>query len=164
MTSILGGTTSKFGGSMQAQGGVKITIPSFATAGGGQPRLALQSLQAAGQRQVSTFFDLSSDYVYFVTGMLTVQGNISNIVGPGVDVFPFLRQFSDACNVDKNNMQFTLGKGVCTATTATGSAASNASSTATLKGCLIQQIGLSVSVQDFVITQTAAMMALDIDV
>jgi hypothetical protein len=172
--SIYGGQEVKFGGAMNMDTGlgfVFLTRDSFASAGqstvsaddaitaaagnnansqNGIQGLIVQQLDIQADRPLSTFYDIASANVYFVAGRSSAKAGLNRIVGPKGLILKYYAKFGNPCDAAYNFMVFDLSKSACDEL---GNNVTGNTSTLVVSNCVLMQIAMSVSVQNFVITE-----------
>jgi hypothetical protein len=113
--------------------------------------LVIQQLDFRADRPLSTFYDISSACVYYVAGRSTVMMGLNRIVGPRGLIVDYYTEFGSPCLAPYNHMFFDISKAACGAN---GVAVPSQNSKLLVKNCVLTQIAMSVSVQNFVITET----------
>ena len=118
--------------------------------------LLLQQLSFTYRQQITRLYELGSTGVYYISGRAQGQLSVSEIVGPTAIALSFIRQFSDVCQAQNNNVDIgaTLG---C-------DKAGEVAFRYKIQGCVISTISASVQAQDVIINQQLQMefAALDI--
>jgi hypothetical protein len=171
MTSIYGGNAVTFGGAMNMETGLgfvflsktdfasRVPAPgvdaaamlkSLITSEPGIQGLIVQQLSLRADRPLSTFYDISSSCVYYVAGKSTVVMSLDRIVGPKGLILDWYSKFGDPCNAYWNYMTFDLSKSACDET---GTAVTSNGNILVAANCVLMQVAISVSVQNFVITE-----------
>lgn len=133
---------------------VKINIGSTS---GGLVGALVQQIQITYRRQVNRILELGSDNTYYVVGRSEGDAQMQNIVGPSDSVQKAIDSLADACEVTKNVIKISADTQFC-ATDAGGASGNKGSVALTLEGCILTQIGITISTQDFTIVQTAGIM------
>jgi hypothetical protein len=169
--SIYGGQEITFGGAMNMDTGLGFVFlgkndfvmnPSADAAIGmlagsnannttGIQGLIIQQLDLRADRPISTFYDISSASVYYVSGRSTVVMGLNRIVGPRGLILKYYQNFGNPCDAYWNYMVFDMSKSACDEQ---GNALTGNNNTLVASNCVLMQIALSVSVQNFVITET----------
>lgn len=111
--------------------------------------LLVQSLNLQYRQSITRLYELGSTGVYYVAGRAQGNLSISEIVGPTAISLNFIRQFSDVCQAQNNNIDVgaTLG-------------CDKASATAfryKVQGCVITSIAASVQAQNVLVNQQLGM-------
>ncbi len=157
-----------FGGAMHSQLGL-ITSDAGVDIG-----VLLQNLQLQYSQQVTRIYELGvsgkKTSTYYVAGRSQGQVQAAHIIGPGVALTAFYNKFSDVCQAGTNTLTIGLGPNVCGTPTGSllgstlasfGAAGGNVSYT--MKYCVLVGIGMSVSVQDYVVNENSTIMFTGLD-
>jgi hypothetical protein len=184
--SIYGGKEVKFGGALNMESGIGFVFlgrDQMAHASGNSAQdainiaglsstntganssgiqgLILQQLDIRADRPLSTFYDISSDCVYYIAGRSTVSMGLNRIVGPKGLIIEFYARFGNPCDAPYNYMVFDMRKGACDETGANvgnnpggGVDGKDPVGVLVASNCVLSQIAMSASVQNFVITET----------
>jgi hypothetical protein len=169
---IFGGQQTTFGGSLNMDNGVGFVFLTRSDFGGNKPPddktietqgklgvtkaskgikgLIVQQLDIQAARPLSTFYDISSTNVYYVAGKSTAQVGLNRIVGPKGLILDYYKQFGDPCNAPYNFMYVDLSKSACDEQ---GKTVAATKSSLCVRNCILSNITISVSVQNFVITE-----------
>lgn len=132
--------------------GVDVTISLGNAAGGGLQGALVQHVAISYRRQINRLFELGSDDTYYILGRSEGTAQMSNIVGPSSVVSEMLDALSDACKVSQNVLSVRANPTLC----ATDAAVSNVNFS--LEGCILSDISVTISVQDFTVAQQASIM------
>jgi hypothetical protein len=125
--------------------------------------LIVQQLDIRADRPITTFYDISSASVYYVAGRSSATMGLNRIVGPRGILLKWYRMFGSPCLSPYNFIVIDISKSACDEkgqkvdpTTGTTGSASGAASADNLvvSHCVLMQVSLSISVQNFVITET----------
>jgi hypothetical protein len=114
--------------------------------------LILQQIDLQANRPVTTFYDLQGGNVYYVAGKSTVTTGVQRIVGPNGVITAFYKTFGRVCNAKYNVLAMDMSKAACTSG---GVAATQVNNNMAVFNCLLMQLSISVSAQNFIITESA---------
>lgn len=122
-----------------------------------QSGMLVQNIQFSFSQAVSLLYELGvagvASNVYMVAGRAQGNASIARVLGP-VDIgLAFITQFGDPCNAVNNTVGFQASAGC----------SGNTSSVYTLSGCVINQIGVSVTAQDVIINEQISMQYVNLD-
>jgi hypothetical protein len=119
-------------------------------------------LDVRADRPLSPFYDISSNYVYYVAGKATATLGLNRIVGPRGLITRYYSKFGDPCNAMNNSMTINMSQdAICTEKGRGGE--NGKSDQLVVNGCVLMQIAFSVSVQNFVITETGQIQGTGLD-
>lgn len=141
--------TGKIGGVFN---GVDVKLSLGNAAGNGLKGALVQHIQITYRRQVNRLYELGSDDTYYILGRSEGTAQLSNIVGPSDAVNSIISALSDACQVSKNILKLDATPDICS-TDAKAPAVNF-----TMEGCILTDISVTISVQDFTIAQQANIM------
>lgn len=145
-----------YNGAIHAQKGI-INSPSFPSLG-----VLMQNMQLQYSQQITRLYELGkvglTTNAYYVAGRAQGQLQVAHVIGPKVALKEFYKKYSDVCKARDNNLILDLGPNTCQAQGTPGKMKYTA------KSCVITQIGMSVSVQDFLINANASLMFIGLDV
>lgn len=147
MVQVFGGTQTH-GGSFSADG---MTLQFGGSGGVG---LLTQQISFTYSQALSTLYEIGSAQVYYVGGRATGNLSVSRIIGPSNLTQAFVAEFSDVCNPGTLELSAASGCGSQRA----GQASYR------MQDCVLTQLGGSLSAQNFVITETAQLTFLNMDV
>lgn len=139
-TDVFGRSDGGVGGAYRA-GLAKMNL------GSGFDKLLVQNVQLNYQRQISNFYDLRSDLMYYNEGRCSGSGSISNIVGPKGSDAAVYNMLSDVCK--PASLTFDLTGGSC-------ANVKNAARTA--EGAVLASISASIAAQDMVMQEGMQIM------
>jgi hypothetical protein len=114
--------------------------------------LILQQLDIQTARPVTTFYDLQGGSVYYVAGKSTVTIGLNRVVGPNGLVASFYNTFGRVCNAKYNALGVNLSKPACEPT---GLAATTTANNVGVFNCLLSQLSMSITAQNFMITEAS---------
>jgi hypothetical protein len=132
--------------------GVDVTITLGSATGNGLQGALVQQIAVSYRRQINRLYELGSDDTYYILGRTEGTAQMSNIVGPSSVVSEMLDALSDACKVSQNVLNIKANPTIC----GTEAAVSNVNFS--LEGCILSDISVTVSVQDFTVAQQASIM------
>lgn len=109
----------------------------------------VQQLGLQYSQRVTKLFDLTSNAIYYVGGRTDGSINMGRVVGPAPVSALLYTKFGDICQAKSNNVKFTAAGNLC-------SGGDRISFTAMY--CLLNQLGLQISSEQMVITDSLGMM------
>lgn len=139
-------TEVNMGNSMTSQFGLITPV-------NGLTGILMQSLQLTYAQQVTRVYEIGSvgakTSIYYVSGRANGQLNVAHIIGPATTIKTFYSSYSDVCAAQGNNLTLTLGTNFC---------GGGAGLTYLAKYCVLVQVGMSISAQEFVINENSSLM------
>lgn len=148
-----------YGGSMTSQYGLL-------TPNGGLTGVLMQNLNLSYAQQVTRIYEIGKagaggagamTNMYYISGRAAGQINVAHIIGPAGAMTTFYNNFSDVCKAVSNSVQLKLASNFC-ANSGNQAGAAPASITYTAKYCVLTQLGLAVTAQEFIINESSSMM------
>lgn len=149
-------TTSEvnYGGAITSQKGI---IGGSAAALG----ILMQNMQLQYSQQVTRLYELgvagATTNAYYVAGRAQGQLTAAHVIGPNVALKAYYDKYSDVCKAKDNNIDLNLTPNLCQTTGTTGQLKY------TCKNCVLTQIGMSVSVQDYLINENSTLMFIGLE-
>lgn len=132
--------------------GVDVKLSLGNATGAGLKGALVQQIQISYRRQVNRLYELGSDDTYYILGRTEGTAQLSNIVGPSEAVNGIIDSLSDACNVSKNVLKLDATPDICAAD------GKPSGVNFSMEGCILTDISVTISVQDFTIAQQANIM------
>ena len=144
--------STEYGGGMKFNKGFILTL----SGGSGElTGLIVQNLDIGVQRPITTLYDLTSQFVYYVSGRCTTQLTLQKACGPRGIMSKFYEALGDVCNADKNNMTFKLPSDCETA--------SDGFNVLTSKNCILTQVSFSCNVQNYVVSDNCQIQGTELE-
>jgi hypothetical protein len=170
---IFNDTTVEYGGSIKAGSGRAITYAATGVSTGTLTGLIVQQWSLQEERPLTTVFDLTTRFMYYVAGQSRAQVSIEKIVGPQGVAGAFYTQFGNVCEGVKNTITFELtNNDLCSDNPGQSAWAATRTvnrgvTTVTEKGkkkvmadaCMLTQVSFAASVQNFMVTESCSMQA-----
>ncbi len=157
-------TTSEvsYGGAIHSQKGIIGAAGVAANIG-----VLMQNMQLQYSQQVTRVYELGVagrfTKAYYVAGRAQGQLQVAHIVGPNVALKSFYDQYSNVCNARDNNIAINLSPNTCDLGLGPVFRNTVGRLAYTAKNCVLTQIGMSVSVQDFLINENSTLMFIGLD-
>lgn len=148
-------TEVDFGGGFHAQFG--LIAPNGHLTG-----MLMQNLGVQYGQNVTRLYEIGTankpTRVYYVTGR--AQGNLTaaHVVGPGISLKGFYKQFSDPCNARKNQLTIDLTANSCADVDPIQKAQKAGGFRYNMKFCVLMSVGMNVSSQDLLIGENSNLM------
>ena len=146
---------TQYGGGMKINKGFVLKISGD---GGAIEGLIVQNMDLAVQRPITTLYDLTSNYVYYVSGRCMTQLTLQKACGPKGIIKAFYENLGDVCKAGKNNMNFKLPSGCETGGImgALGGAVGaltggNNYNVIIAKNCVLTNVAFACNVQNYVV-------------
>lgn len=118
--------------------------------------LLVQNLNIQYSQMVTKFFDLRSEYIYYVGGRTTGGVGLGRILGPAKLSQAFYSTYGDLCLAGSNNMDFIMKSSICNgANTGAISVADAQDARYSCKYCVLTNIGLSLAAQDMILSESS---------
>ena len=156
--------STEFGGGMKFNKGFVLKISGEGDKGAAIEGLIVQNLDIGVQRPVTTLYDLTSQYVYYVSGRCTTNLTLQKACGPVGIVKAFYEKLGDVCNAGKNNMNFKLPDGCGDKNT--GVLAKNIAgnyNTLIAKNCVLINVSFSCNTQNYVVYDNCQIQGTELD-
>jgi hypothetical protein len=126
--------------------------------------LLVQDIQIVTQKPISTIYDLTTKFVYYVAGRASAQITMQKTVGPKGIAMAYLRQLGNVCLVKENIAHFVFNGRFCSNVdkgellepdngTASIVAGNEFSNTIKVDACLSNTVSFSVNVRDYLINE-----------
>lgn len=143
--------SSVFAGGQSFKGGFRADQLSVSFGGRAVSGFLVQNVAFSYSQQVTTLYEIGSEFVYLVGGRAQGTASLSRVVGPAPFSGEFIRRFNDLCNPQDINLDSSAG---CEA---------GAGINYTLEDAVLVTIGGSIAAQDVVISEQLQFIYLDLD-
>jgi len=161
-TKLFQDTSVRYGGGIKIGQGFILVI-SGTNAGNAIEGLIVQNLNIAVSRPVTPVYDLTSDFVYYVSARCSVQADLQRVCGPKGIVGAFYERLGDVCNAGENNMTFKLPTG-CDPATVVAPTTGSTFNEIIAKFCILTDVQFACNVQNYIVSENCRITAAEINV
>jgi len=128
--------------------------------------LMFQQVTYQFEQQIRTFFEVASNFVYWIGGRAEGTANVSRLLGPNANgAKSIVQTYRDPCNPQDLGLSSTVSQCLKTDNSSNlkGVTTGAQDHKLTLKSAILRGIGGSVAAQDVTFTQSLAFMFVDME-
>lgn len=166
--SVFSGTPQKLNGVIRAEdvildfGGAGAAAGLFAF-GAGAAGALVQQVELTCERTVNMIYEIGSSNVYYVGDRRRGTARFNRVVGGSATFKNMINQFGNLCNSSGNNIVMTVGASSCAPAAGGVGGVATTPVTYTLLSATLNSLGLSVTAQDIVVTESMSFMFIDLE-